>query len=393
MDPLQLNQTTRQIHRRTLGGLVLLGLLIITFFRYTGAESELANKIVNESSIITSNISASIVFNDSDEIQRIHQSILYSKEIRLSCIYNNQGLLMSQVGKVKISDGIFCGSEKPQSALIYVFQKPIDFKKNSIGRIEIYVSRADVITESIVFFAGASIVALLVWLINFLAITRLNLKLKSYESQLQQLIFHRDSIIEDEHRKIAIEIHDQIGQLLSSANFNIRYLRNPQTKSQANQLLNDTEKILSEVYSKVKNISAELHPSVLDFGIQAAIEWLAETRLSNHNIEWSIKRNKGFHKISNKLSIVLFKITQEAFTNILKHSHASSVIIQLHSTKLIIKLVIKDNGIGMGKETIRKGKSLGLIGISERAKAVGGKAEIHADRSGTSLTITLPNQE
>ncbi len=393
MNLIQFIQDNSQLHRRAMITLVMLGLLAITVFRYVGSELDLNQKIINESSIVTSNISASILFKDSEEIRRIHESILFSKEIVLSCLYDKENKLISIVQNKNSRAKNYCGYAKDSSPMIFLYKTDIQFKNNPIGSIEIFVTRQEIIYESIIFFMAASFIALLIWLINDFSIKRLSVELKSYESQLQELISRRDNIIQDEHRRIAIEIHDQIGQLLSSANFNIRYLRNANNSIQINELLDNTENILNQVYAGIKNISKELHPSVLDFGIQAAIEWLAENRLTPQQIEWKIKRNQGFRKINDNLSIVLFKITQEAFTNILRHSHATFVSIQLHSSQKVIKLEIKDNGIGIAKQSMRKGKSLGLIGIAERAKAVGGKAEITADRSGTTLLISLPSQE
>lgn len=372
---------------------VLVGLIFVTLFRYIGSENDLHQKIINESSIVTSNIAASIVFQDTDEIQRIHGSLKFSDEIILSCLYNKHGEVISTIGIPNQNLSIHCGSMHQENPLIYTYISEINYKNNLIGKLEVHVSRLEIFIDTIIFLAGTCLIALIIWLINLFAIRRLNVKLQSYESRLQQLIARRDGIIEIEHRKIAIEIHDQIGQLLSSANLNIRYLKQAENQPQSEQLLLDTENILNQVYARIKNISSELHPAILDFGVQAAIEWLAETRLSPNNIEWSIKRNRELKSLDPQLGIVIFKITQEAFTNILRHSHASMVTIQLNSNDEFVKMTIKDNGIGMGKQSVKKKFSLGLIGISERARSVGGSVVVSSNNSGTTLDVTIPIQD
>lgn len=393
MSIMQLAKPENQIQRNAMSLLVVIGLLLITLFRYLGSENDLVEKIANESKIVTSNIAASLLFRDEEEIEKIHSSLKYSNDILLSCLYDKEGHLISSIGEANISLSLFCGSGHKQNPLLYTEITPITYKNNLIGRLEVHVSRLHVLLDTIVFLVGTSAIALMIWFINVFAIKKLSIKLESYESQLQQLMARRDNIIENEHRKIAIEIHDQIGQLLSSANFNIRYLKNGLDSKQSMQLLEDTENILSQVYSRVKNISSELHPAILDFGIQAAIEWLADTRLTANNIEWNIKRNRKLKTLPPDISIVLFKISQEAFTNILRHSHATLVSIQLHSNNKVVKMMIKDNGIGMRKDSVKKGISLGLIGISERAKSIGGNVEISSNHTGTTLQVTLPIQE
>lgn len=393
MKPIHFDHYETFNKKSTLTILVILGVVIISIFRFIGSENELQDKVINEVKIVTATISAPIIFEDTEEIQHIHHSLIYSEEILLSCLYDKSNRLISTAGKVSYSDNVYCGSQRTEFPLYYLYSSEIIFKNNKIGHLQVYVSRSKILLDTIIFLAGTLIVTLLIWLIHVFAIKRLNQKIQSYESQLQQLIARRDGIIENEHRKIAIEIHDQIGQLLSSANFNIRYLKNIDDQRQKLQLLADTEEILNQVYSRVKNISSELHPAVLDFGIQAAIEWLADSRLSSNHIEWSIKRNREIKNLNHQIEIVLFKICQEAFTNILKHSHASLVTIQLNSDQHQVKMSIKDNGVGIKENTVKQRFSLGLIGISERARGVGGHVMMSSNNTGTLIEVTLPYQE
>jgi signal transduction histidine kinase len=373
--------------------LIACSILLMTFFYQIAEETQQKEKVISHAQIVTNNVAIAMLYEDTYETNQILESLRRNEEIILICVFNDQGKLITSLGKPNFMSHISCGSRSSNNTLTFTHITPIFYKDQKLGELELHVSKDRVYTNSLRFMYGLLIIGITIWAINVFAIKKMEAQITGYETKLQKLINKRDEIIDAEHRKIAIEIHDQVGQLLSSANFNIRYLKTLSEGQQQQELLTQTETILSEVYTRVKNISTELHPAILDFGIQAAVEWLAEKRLAPNNIEWRIRRNRELKKLDPKLANILFKITQEAFTNILKHSHATMVIIDLHLIAGKIVLAIRDNGIGAKTSNMNKNISLGLVGITERARAVHGDVIFKTDITGTTLTVSLPTKE
>jgi len=367
------------------------GVCLMTFFYQIAEENEFYDNFNNQANMMSSNLATSLLYEDIDEINEILDTLQGKKEIVLACVFDAQGTLITSKGHT--TTALHCDHKHIKHASITHFASPIQQKSKMLGQLELYVSQQNVYHDTIRFLALLILTASSIWAINAFAIRKLTAQIKGHEKKLQQVLHKQDDVINAEHRKIAIEIHDQIGQLLSSANLNIRYLKSSLAGQQQQGLLGETEQILSEVYVRIKNISTELHPAILSFGIQAAVEWLAEQKLSPNNIEWRVRRNRELKALDQKLAIILFRICQEAFTNILKYSHASIVFIDLNLEPHSIVMTIRDNGIGARASMLQKNISLGLIGITERAKSVNGEVTFDSNAYGTSLSITLPIQE
>jgi Signal transduction histidine kinase len=151
--------------------------------------------------------------------------------------------------------------------------------------------------------------------------------------------------------------------------------------------------LVDESLDSVRRISHELRPAMLDdLGLEAAIEWqMEEFRLHNTACLCYLKLNAGNIGLNQQRDTAVFRILQEALTNISRHAQASRVNVGLYTRNSELILEIYDNGIGISEEKISSSKSLGMIGMRERAGALGGYIDISGlTGGGTRLTLTVP---
>jgi signal transduction histidine kinase len=142
----------------------------------------------------------------------------------------------------------------------------------------------------------------------------------------------------------------------------------------------------------VQRISSELRPALLDdLGLIAAIEWQSKDFQSRTAIECRVSFKHGNIKVPENSSIALFRIYQETLTNVARHSKATHVRVSMHNKDDNIVFQIRDNGIGIEESHLSSPRSFGLMGIRERAVALGGDVEIIGIQTkGTTLTVSIP---
>src|SRR5258705_1507946 len=225
--------------------------------------------------------------------------------------------------------------------------------------------------------------------------------LKYSREQLQYLAAYLQAIRERERADISREMHDVLGQALTSLKIDISRLRkgvmtnSDGGRAMMSESLENIEGLLNETIASVKNLSTELRPGVLDkLGLAAAIEWQCEEfgRRTGIKSECHIPRNDLF--ISAEKSTALFRILQEALANVARHSKATSVRIELSVDKSNVILTVKDNGRGITEDEILAPQSLGLLGMRERAEVLGGRFTVEGKPGAGSIlraSITLTN--
>lgn len=216
---------------------------------------------------------------------------------------------------------------------------------------------------------------------------------KSYE-QLRNLSAHLQSVREEERTNIAREIHDELGQALTVLKIDISMLVTklyPDHKP----LVEKTEsmiKRIDETIQSVKRICTELRPAILDhFGLSAAIQWHAGQfeRLTGAKSVVSFEPKEII--VDQDLSTAVFRILQEALTNVARHAEATEVKVNLKLKDGKIILEVKDNGKGIIEKQISDPKSFGLLGIKERVNFLGGHIKINGIRNkGTTITVSIP---
>ncbi len=222
---------------------------------------------------------------------------------------------------------------------------------------------------------------------------------RELEDQLRDLTAHVESVREDERTGIAREIHDQLGQALTALKMDLAWIAR---RASADALARDAllEKLramgdmIDEVIGQVRRISAELRPGVLDdLGLRAALEWQADEFAERTGLTCSLESNVGDEHLERHLSTAIFRIFQEALTNVVRHAEATHIDVRLERLDRELVFEVRDDGKGISLEAARNPKSLGLLGMRERARRLGGAVKIAAAvPNGTVLSVVVPWQ-
>ena len=219
------------------------------------------------------------------------------------------------------------------------------------------------------------------------------LELEHSHQQLRHLSGHLHSLREREKSEVAREIHDTIGQSLASIKIEMGLLKKKLKTSdtlnpdELKERLDEIGASLDEAILSVKAIATELRPGVLDkFGLAAAVEWQCEEFSRRMEIECKCNVPILELNIGAEISTALFRILQEALTNVSRHSQATSVHVDLTANDSKVSLTIKDNGRGITEEEIKSPTSLGLLGMRERVEFLRGSFSV-IGRAGRGTTI------
>jgi len=218
-------------------------------------------------------------------------------------------------------------------------------------------------------------------------------RLRSSREQLRNLSAHLDTVREQERTSIAREIHDELGQSLTALKMDISWLRNKYREYEPlSEKTKAMIKLIDSTIRTVKRISSELRPVVLDdLGLIAAIEWQAEEFQKRTGIVCEVNFTPDDIILDRGISTAIFRILQEALTNVIRHAEATKVRVSLEEKDSEILLSVEDNGKGVTEKQITDPKSFGLIGMRERVHFFSGKVRITGARNkGTSLVISIP---
>ncbi|HEY6209006.1 MAG TPA: PAS domain S-box protein [Gemmatimonadales bacterium] len=214
---------------------------------------------------------------------------------------------------------------------------------------------------------------------------------------LEALSAHLQSVREQEQARVAREIHDELGQALTGLKFELSRLaqRLRGTPGEVSERATVLVGMVDETIHNVRRISSELRPAILDdLGLVAALEWHAEEFEKRTGITCTLKAPRRRFEVGPDLGIALFRICQEALTNVARHARASAVRIVLARTRGHVVLGIRDDGAGIPPAALTDVKSLGLLGIRERARAFGGEVVIQGTPGqGTVVKVKIPNRD
>ncbi len=219
-------------------------------------------------------------------------------------------------------------------------------------------------------------------------------KLKISGQQLRDLSAYLQSSREQERTSIAREVHDDLGQTLTALKMDLFWLekRLPKDQKPLIEKTKSMEKLLDTAIESIERIITELRPGILDdLGLAEAIEWQAGDFQSRTGVKCIVNFDLADTVFEKEHSTAIFRIVQEALTNVARHANATMVNISLKKKAGELMLEVKDNGKGIPKKKISHPKSFGLMGIRERAHVLGGKSKIKAARNkGTTVTVIIP---
>jgi two-component system sensor histidine kinase UhpB len=215
--------------------------------------------------------------------------------------------------------------------------------------------------------------------------------------QLRKLSHHLQEVRERESKRIAREIHDELGQQLTALKMDLSWLSNrvdPKEEGAKNFLkkIDAMNALVDNTIQTVQKVTAELRPGLLDdLGLGPAVEWLAQEFESQTNIPCKLQLHCEMVNIDPDCSTAIFRISQEALTNVSRHAKATKVDISLKEENSVLILKIRDNGKGIEPDEVFAPSSLGLMGMRERIRPFGGELKISGSANkGTTLTVTLP---
>lgn len=367
--------------------------------------------------------SVGIAFN----VERLVQGVLGElpvKAVRLS--------LFNQILKVDpatpqlpqlIYDSSATGTSRPQALadpaddLIFHVVLPVDFNGRvwtahfSVPKNQLYRS-SDTSFPLLAFLAGTTTTLLLYGGFHTLTTSRrravelangMTKELRESEEQLlqshqrlRQLAAHLENVKESERKRIAREIHDDLGQNLLALRIDAELLL-ARTRAHHSHLHKRAQATLGHIDTTIKSVRSiinDLRPNVLDLGLNAAAAWQMDQFRQRSGIVCELVEPTADIKVSDQCATGLFRILQESLSNVTRHSGATAVRVELYVEGDWVRMLVRDNGIGLLPTGRHKRGAFGLIGIEERVRILGGSISIVGTPGvGTTVNVAVPAHE
>lgn len=227
-------------------------------------------------------------------------------------------------------------------------------------------------------------------------------ELRNSHEQLRNLSRHLQNIREIESTKIARDLHDVLGQDLTALKFELAFVKKKLDKLSDNETLkselitktDSMAKIVGNTLDTIRKITSNLRPTVLDdIGLVSGLEWLCIDFENRTGITTKLTSSIEGIKITDELSTTIYRVVQEALTNVIRHANATEVKISATREISSIRILIKDNGRGITAPQIQRTQSFGIVGIKERALSHNGTFKINGKPGdGTTVSVALPLQ-
>ncbi len=197
---------------------------------------------------------------------------------------------------------------------------------------------------------------------------------------------------EEERRRIARELHDELGQRLTALKIDLTTLAAQARLASDDAQVAAMQAMLDDTLASVRRIASDLRPLMLDdLGLNAAIEWLARDASRRIGIPVHTRLPLAEPALDRRLATAIYRMVQEALTNVARHAQARSVDVALQAQDGQLVLTVADDGVGLGEQVLQRAGSFGLMGLRERALMLGGSVLVGArPGGGTRLTVRLP---
>lgn len=314
---------------------------------------------------------------------------------------------------------LYANLEKYDSAFhllkkAYLQEFQLDFRRNAleINRLNVELEtqekeNANLRLRQTRFWLVASLVGVaLLLLVSYFAYAnqRIKNKAQAHQAQLRvvKLLKEQEQIginamldgQDKERQRIANELHDHLGSLLTTVKFHFNAFRNQYSGAdgQAKQLIETTDRLLDEAYQQTRSIAHMKNAGVSgQEGLVPALKNFA-SKVSTMNLLTIEVNDHGMDKrLDNTLEITIFRIIQELISNIVKHAHASHVVINLTQHESSLNIMVEDNGVGFKVEDVKPTAGMGLHSIQKRVESTGGTVAIESVlKNGTTVIIDLP---
>jgi PAS domain S-box-containing protein len=222
--------------------------------------------------------------------------------------------------------------------------------------------------------------------------------IRLYRDRLSRLTSRLALVEEKEKRKIAMDLHDNIGQILAYVHMMLRDLQ----RSAQGALGNSLEQIRSLIEESIKYTRSLIFqlsaPLLYEIGLEAAVEWLGQEIQRKHGIEFRLREDGTAKPLQEEMRVILFQSIRELLTNVVRHARARSVTVTVERKGSSIRVVVEDDGIGFDVRSVYDGHSMeggfGLFSVRERLKNIGGLVDIEsAPGASTRITLTAPLED
>lgn len=211
--------------------------------------------------------------------------------------------------------------------------------------------------------------------------------------KLREMTAKREVAREEERRRVAYEIHDELGQLMSVLRMNVMMLdyRYGESLPELHQQVERSVTIVDRAIRVIRELTTRLRPTVLDTGIGTSLEWIVSEFSESTGLECRLTLSGQPVQLNEETSIVIFRIVQESLSNALRHANATLVEISLECHDRLLLVTITDNGRGFDPGIEQRHNAYGILGMQERALSLGGNLEIQSEPGkGTRLRLSIP---
>ena len=229
------------------------------------------------------------------------------------------------------------------------------------------------------------------------AYERLETMVEERTAAVRQLSLRLLSVQDEEHRTIARELHDSLGQELAALKMDVQRVRKMVADGEAGKLLSQLSESLEKCMSETRTISHLLHPPLIDeLGFAAAAKWFVEGFSERSGIKANLQLSNAAQRLPRAVELPLFRVLQATLSNVHRHAGSSSVDIRFEVLAQEAKLEVKDHGKGIDPELLKRfknsgaGVGIGLAGMRERLRELGGQLEVESETTGTLIRAVVP---
>jgi signal transduction histidine kinase len=212
------------------------------------------------------------------------------------------------------------------------------------------------------------------------------------ETTLRTLTSQLMLIRDEERRRVAHELHESTAQVLATLAMNLRVLEETDRAGDVREskLINESATLVDSLLGEVRQLSDLLHPPTLDeMGLQSAVQWYTEQFAKRTNIAVTLEIPSDFGRLSREKEIAIFRVVQEALANVQQHSGSTTATVRLSKASSRVCVQVSDLGKGMSSESLTS-FGVGISGMRERLRQLGGVLNVHSTRGGTLVSADLP---
>lgn len=222
---------------------------------------------------------------------------------------------------------------------------------------------------------------------------RIQEEVSTSRQRLRDMAAQSEAMREYERKSIAREVHDELGQVLTALRMDLTFLdlRFGAEAPELQAKFRDMRGLVDRAIQGVRNVATNLRPSALDMGLIPAIEWVCGEFTRHTGIPCAVLVEGQGLELPEARAIGLFRIVQESLTNVTRYAQAQRVQVTLRGQEETLTLQVQDDGLGFDPEAARRRNAFGLLGMQERALALGGTLQVHSARGqGTTIRVTVP---